>query len=72
MLREFGRDHRVRISAYDYVRLVVGTPFYQMVLAFAAVRALVKFHRGDFRWEKTAHSGAHLTDVQLAGKLVAA
>ncbi|WP_261775373.1 glycosyltransferase family 2 protein [Kocuria turfanensis] len=72
MLHEFGRDHRVRISAYDYVRLVVGTPFYQMVLAFAAVRALVKFHRGDFRWEKTAHSGAHLTDVHLAGKLVAA
>jgi cellulose synthase/poly-beta-1,6-N-acetylglucosamine synthase-like glycosyltransferase len=72
MLHEFGRDHRVRISAYDYVRLVVGTPFYQMVLAFAAVRALVKFHRGDFRWEKTAHSGAHLTDAHLAGKLVTA
>lgn len=72
MLHEFGRDHRFRVSAYDYVRLVVSTPFYQLVLAFAAVRALVKFHRGDFRWEKTAHSGAHLSYVQNAGRVVGA
>lgn len=72
MLHEFGRDHQFKVSAYDYVRLVVSTPFYQLVLAFAAVRALVKFQRGDFRWEKTAHSGAHLTYVQQAGKVVQA
>lgn len=72
MLHEFGRDHRFHVSAYDYVRLVVSTPFYQLVLAFAAVRALVKFYRGDFRWEKTAHSGAHLTYVRPAGQVVGA
>ncbi|MFF0943284.1 glycosyltransferase [Kocuria sp. CPCC 205300] len=72
MLHEFGRDHHFEVSAYDYVRLVVSTPFYQMVLAFAAVRALVKFRLGDFRWEKTAHSGAHLGYVQHAGKLAQA
>jgi cellulose synthase/poly-beta-1,6-N-acetylglucosamine synthase-like glycosyltransferase len=72
MLHEFGRDHRFRVSAYDYVRLVLSTPFYQLVLAFAAVRALVKFYRRDFRWEKTAHSGAHLTYVQRTGEVVGA
>ncbi|GEO94621.1 glycosyltransferase [Kocuria turfanensis] len=72
MLHEFGRDHHFRVSAYDYVRLVVSTPFYQLVLAFAAVRALVKFYRRDFRWEKTSHSGAHLTYVQHTGEVVGA
>lgn len=60
MLHEFGRDHGYKIRIYDYVRLVLGTPFYQILLAFAALRALVKFRRGDFRWEKTMHAGAHL------------
>ena len=72
MLHEFGRDHRFRVSVYDYVRLVVSTPFYQLVLAFAAVRALVKFYRRDLRWEKTSHSGAHLTYVQHTGEVVGA
>lgn len=72
MLHEFGRDHRFRIRFYDYARLVLSTPFYQMVLAFAAVRALVKFRLGDFRWEKTSHSGAHLSYVQESARLVQA
>lgn len=72
MLHEFGRDHKYRITAYDYFRLVAGTPFYQMVLAIAALRALGKFWLGDFRWEKTAHSGAHLASVQAAHRLVEA
>jgi cellulose synthase/poly-beta-1,6-N-acetylglucosamine synthase-like glycosyltransferase len=63
-LRDFGRDHGFRIRAWDYARLIIGTPFYQLILATAAVRALIKFRRGDFRWEKTAHSGAHL---EMAG-----
>ncbi len=60
MLAEFGKDHHFTIRAIDYVRLVVCTPIYQLVLAFSALRALVKFQRRDFAWEKTAHSGAHL------------
>lgn len=64
MLHEFGRDHGFRIRAYDYLRLIIGTPFYQLVLAFAAVRALVKFRQQDFRWEKTGHNGAHLSYLQ--------
>lgn len=64
MLREFGRDHRFELSPYDYARLIIGTPFYQMVLAFSALRALVKFQRGDFRWEKTSHAGSHLSYIE--------
>lgn len=60
MLREFGRDHGFEIRAVEYVRLVLGTPAYQALLAVAAVRAYVKFRLGDFRWEKTDHSGSHL------------
>ena len=43
-----------------------------LVLAFAAVRALVKFNRQDFRWEKTSHSGAHLDYVQPIAQAVSA
>ncbi|RKO25394.1 glycosyltransferase family 2 protein [Pseudarthrobacter phenanthrenivorans] len=60
MLREFGRDHGYKIRLYDYVRLVLGTPFYQILLAFSALRALIKFRQSDFRWEKTMHAGSHL------------
>lgn len=63
MLREFGRDHKFGITWYDYFRLVAGTPFYQVVLAFSALRALFKFVRKDFGWEKTDHSGAHLSYI---------
>lgn len=61
MLREFGKDHGYPLGFYDYFRLIAGTPFYQLLLALAALRALVKFCRSDFGWEKTGHSGAHLT-----------
>jgi cellulose synthase/poly-beta-1,6-N-acetylglucosamine synthase-like glycosyltransferase len=66
MLQEFGRDHRFAITWYDYFRLIVGTPLYQLVLAFSALRALVKFIRRDFGWEKTDHSGSHLSYIETA------
>ncbi|WP_427174941.1 glycosyltransferase [Arthrobacter sp. 92] len=64
MLREFGRDHKFAITRYDYFRLVVGTPCYQLILAFSALRALIKFVRRDFGWEKTDHSGSHLSYIE--------
>ncbi|GAA1986275.1 glycosyltransferase family 2 protein [Microbacterium pumilum] len=60
MFREFGRDHGFAIRTREYAILVLSTPFYQMLLAFAALRAYAKFRTGDFRWEKTAHAGSHL------------
>jgi cellulose synthase/poly-beta-1,6-N-acetylglucosamine synthase-like glycosyltransferase len=58
-LREFCRIYYVRPRLRDYARLVLGTPFYQVMLAVAACRAVVREARGERGWEKTAHSGAH-------------
>jgi cellulose synthase/poly-beta-1,6-N-acetylglucosamine synthase-like glycosyltransferase len=58
-LREFCRVYYVRARVVDYVRLIAGTPLYQVVLALAACRAVLRELRGQRGWEKTAHSGAH-------------
>jgi cellulose synthase/poly-beta-1,6-N-acetylglucosamine synthase-like glycosyltransferase len=58
-LREFCRIYYVRPRWRDYARLVIGTPFYQLMLAVAACRAVWREARGERGWEKTAHSGAH-------------
>ncbi|HWF17556.1 MAG TPA: glycosyltransferase [Acidimicrobiales bacterium] len=60
-LREFGRVFYVKPRAYDYVRLVLGLFPYQLFLAGAAVRAVVREMLGLRGWEKTAHTGAHRT-----------
>lgn len=60
VLHEFGRDLGVPVTARDYVRLVVTTPVYQLLLAIASIRAVWKYISGDFGWEKTGHAGAHL------------
>jgi cellulose synthase/poly-beta-1,6-N-acetylglucosamine synthase-like glycosyltransferase len=59
-LREFGRDYGLKIKARDYVVLVVSLPIYQVLLSWAALRAVLRFFGRNFEWEKTAHSGAHL------------
>lgn len=58
-LHEFGREFDVRIGPRQYVGLVLGTMPYQWLLAFAAVRAVVRERLGETGWEKTAHVGAH-------------
>lgn len=63
ILHEFGKHMRFPIRFLDYLRLVVSTPFYQLLLALASCRAAWKYVSGDFRWEKTGHTGAHLTPV---------
>jgi cellulose synthase/poly-beta-1,6-N-acetylglucosamine synthase-like glycosyltransferase len=58
-VREFCRVYYVRPRVTDYLRLLIGTPLYQSVLAIAACRAVVREVRGQRGWEKTSHSGAH-------------
>jgi len=55
---QVGRTHKVRVI--DYVKLIIGTPFYQVMLMFAAIRAVWREFRGNKEWELTAHVGAHL------------
>ena len=57
--REYGLKPRVR----DYARLIIGTFPYQWLLAWASIRAALRELFGIRDWKKTAHKGAHLTDV---------
>ncbi|PWD52438.1 glycosyl transferase [Serinibacter arcticus] len=59
-LGEFGRVYDRKVRIRDYVRLVLGTFPYQVFLALAAVRAVVRETRGERGWEKTEHAGAHI------------
>jgi cellulose synthase/poly-beta-1,6-N-acetylglucosamine synthase-like glycosyltransferase len=66
MLHEFGQDHNFKVRLRDYFRLILGAPLYQLVLAYAAIRAVTKFYRRDFAWEKTTHTGAHLSYLEAS------
>jgi hypothetical protein len=65
-LREFCRVYYIRARCTDYLVLIVGAPFYQVLLGIAAVRAVVREVRGQRGWEKTAHNGAHLAGNRAA------
>lgn len=56
---DFARSYGVKLRLRDYLRLVLGTFPYQVLLAGAAVRAVLREARGDGSWEKTEHVGAH-------------
>jgi glycosyltransferase XagB len=58
-LGEFCRNYQRRARPLDYLRLVLGTFPYHLVLGWAALRAVVRERRGERGWEKTAHVGAH-------------
>lgn len=58
-LAEFGRVYDKKVRVRDYLRLVWGLVPYQIFLAAAAIRSVVRQLRGDGSWEKTEHTGAH-------------
>ncbi len=62
----------MKIRFRDYVKLVLGTFPYQVLLAGAAIRAAWREARGDGSWEKTEHTGAHITAAGPAAGLPAA
>ncbi|MFL5830035.1 MAG: glycosyltransferase [Solirubrobacteraceae bacterium] len=64
-LGEFGREYGERPSRRDYVRLVLGFPLYQLVLTYAAARAVMRELRGARGWEKTTHLGLHLPQMNV-------
>ncbi len=63
---DFGRLYGVRMRARDYARLLLGTFPYQVFLAAAAIRSVVRELRGDGSWEKTEHTNAHRTGPTVA------
>jgi glycosyltransferase XagB len=58
-LREFCRLYYVRTQRRDYVRVLLSTPAYHLLLAFGACRAVWRELLGRRGWEKTAHAGVH-------------
>ena len=64
-LHDFGKQYGLRVRFVHYVKLVVGGPFYQVLLAFAAVRAVWREQRGRNDWELTSHVGAHLVNANV-------
>ncbi len=63
-LNEFGRLYKEKVRIRDYVKLVLGLVPYQVFLAAAAVRAVVRHVKGQNGWEKTEHTGQHRTTAQ--------
>ena len=58
-LYEFTRAHGLKASPMDAVKLAMAWTPYQLVLAYAALRAVRRQLRGINTWEKTQHVGAH-------------
>jgi cellulose synthase/poly-beta-1,6-N-acetylglucosamine synthase-like glycosyltransferase len=59
-LHDFGKQYGLPVKVRHYVKLIVGGPFYQLILAWAALRAVWREARGRKDWELTKHVGAHL------------
>jgi cellulose synthase/poly-beta-1,6-N-acetylglucosamine synthase-like glycosyltransferase len=67
-LRDFGKeyfgkdraDQTHRVRAIHYLKLIISMPFFQILLMFAALRAVWRELRGRTNWELTEHVGAHL------------
>ncbi|MGC0313799.1 cellulose synthase/poly-beta-1,6-N-acetylglucosamine synthase-like glycosyltransferase [Kitasatospora acidiphila] len=59
-LHDFGKQYQLTIKPSHYVKLIIGGPFYQLILAGAAIRAVWRELRGRKDWELTRHVGAHL------------
>jgi cellulose synthase/poly-beta-1,6-N-acetylglucosamine synthase-like glycosyltransferase len=59
-LGDFCREYGYRRSPADVIRLLVSAIPYQLVLGWAAARAVIREARGVSNWEKTDHAGAHL------------
>jgi cellulose synthase/poly-beta-1,6-N-acetylglucosamine synthase-like glycosyltransferase len=68
-LSEFNRMFGLKVRLRDYLKLVAGALPYQLILAFAAMRATAREFRGEQGWEKTEHVGAHRDQPSLEGSL---
>ncbi len=64
-LHDFGKQYALKVRLIHYFKLIVGGPFYQVLLAFAAIRAVWRESRGNNEWELTSHVGAHLTPEEI-------
>jgi cellulose synthase/poly-beta-1,6-N-acetylglucosamine synthase-like glycosyltransferase len=62
-LYEFTGAHGLEASPRTVVRMALAWFPYQLVLSYAALRAVARQARGVSNWEKTEHVGAHRLDL---------
>jgi glycosyltransferase XagB len=65
-LYEFTDAHRLPANWRMVIKLAIAWYPYQLVLAYAALRAFRRQMRHQTDWEKTLHVGAHRTDPEYA------
>ncbi|MEV0128225.1 glycosyltransferase [Dactylosporangium sp. NPDC050688] len=65
-LYEFTGAHGLKATPATVVKMAITWFPYQMVLSYAAARALWRQVKGERNWEKTAHVGAHRTAAETA------
>jgi cellulose synthase/poly-beta-1,6-N-acetylglucosamine synthase-like glycosyltransferase len=58
-LQEFTKAHGLQATPGSVLRLAVAWLPYQLMLSYAALRAVAREARGETGWEKTQHVGAH-------------
>lgn len=63
-LHEYGKDFGTKVRFWDYIRLTISTPVYQMMAGFASLRAFSKYTKKDFTWYKTPHEGKAIDLLQ--------
>jgi cellulose synthase/poly-beta-1,6-N-acetylglucosamine synthase-like glycosyltransferase len=62
-LYEFAAAHGLKPSRDNVIQLIIAYLPYQLVLSYAALRAVVRQMRGIRNWEKTQHTGVHRARV---------
>ncbi|MFU8876338.1 hypothetical protein [Micromonospora sp. SL4-19] len=65
----FCRAFQQRAGLHHYLYLVIGVPFYQWLLAAAAMWAVVEHLKGNRTWHKTVHGGHHRTADSIGSPL---
>jgi glycosyltransferase XagB len=65
-LYEFTAAHGLKASPNSVLRLVIAWLPYQLVLSYAALRAVSRQMRGINNWEKTQHTGLHRAQLSRA------
>jgi glycosyltransferase XagB len=69
-LHEFAAAHGLKPSGNAVLKLVIGYLPYQLVLSYAALRAVVRQMRGIRNWEKTQHTGVHRARVDSPAEML--
>lgn len=64
-IREFTKSFNFKYSLWDSLKILIVFMPYQIMLAIASIRAIVRFSNKQNFWEKTSHTNAHRNIPQI-------